>query len=171
MFGIKFSPVKNTRPLRTIEREMEMTKARYQHYLDTTSDNYMAQRSNVKIKDPHTMAGNAYNEIKEYINPINQLAKKHNKEVTFEDAREFIRNVEFVSSAVENDLSTKILISAKDKSKNSAKESMFEKFKNGILVDKFDNPEIPFMKKISNALGEVLTGKKNSNVDAELGIK
>ncbi len=35
MFGIKFSPVKNTRPLRTIEREMEMTRARYQHYLKT----------------------------------------------------------------------------------------------------------------------------------------
>ena len=35
MFGIKFNPVKNTRPIRTIEREMEETRARYQHYLKT----------------------------------------------------------------------------------------------------------------------------------------
>ncbi len=171
MFGIKFSPVKNTRPIKTIEREIESTRARYQHYLETTSDNYMAQRGDVKIKDPHTMAGNAYYEIREFINPISKLAKKYNKEVTFEDARILIRNDEFVSPVVENDLSTKILISAKDKSKNKADDSIFEKFKNGILVDKFDNPEIPFMKKISNALGELFTGKKNTNVDTELGIK
>ncbi len=35
MFGVKFNPVKNTKPLRTIEREMEQTRARYQHYLKT----------------------------------------------------------------------------------------------------------------------------------------
>ena len=35
MFGIKFNPVKNTRPIKTIEREIEQTRARYQHYLKT----------------------------------------------------------------------------------------------------------------------------------------
>lgn len=35
MFGVKFNPTKNTKPLKTIEREVEQTRARYQHYLKT----------------------------------------------------------------------------------------------------------------------------------------
>ena len=171
MFGIKLSTAKNTRPIRSIEREMEMTRARYQKYLETTSDNYMAQRSNVKIKDPHTMAGDAYKEIRNFIDPINKLAKKYNKEVVFEDARVLTRDDEFVSPAIENSFMTKVLVSVRDKSVNKKEDSVFEKFKNGKLVDKFEQPEIPFMKKISQALGELLTGKKDTNFDAQLGVK
>ncbi len=171
MFGIKLSTAKNTRPIRTIEREMEMTRARYQKYLDTTSDNYMAQRGDVKIKDPHTMAGNAYKEIREFIDPISKLAKKYNKEVVFEDARVLTRDDEFVSPAIENSFMTKVLVSVRDKSVNKKEDSVFAKVKNGKLIDKFEQPEIPFMKKISQALGELFTGKKDANFDAELGIK
>ena len=171
MFGIKLSTAKNTRPIRTIEREMEMTRARYQKYLDTRSDNYMAQRGDVKIKDPHTMAGNAYKEIREFIDPISKLAKKYNKEVVFEDARVLTRDDEFVSPVVENSLMTKVLVSAREKNSNTIEDSVFAKVKNGKLIDKFEQPEIPFMKKISQALGELLTGKKDTNFDAQLGVK
>lgn len=51
MFGIKFSPVKNTRPLRTIEREVEATRARYQHYLKT-GEVTLPQRTPVKESFP-----------------------------------------------------------------------------------------------------------------------
>lgn len=43
-----------------VEKEVEATRARYNNYLKTTSTDYMAQRGDVKVKDPHTMAGNAY---------------------------------------------------------------------------------------------------------------
>ncbi len=51
MFGIKFNPVKNTRPIRTIEREMEETRARYQHYLKT-GEITLPQRNVVKESFP-----------------------------------------------------------------------------------------------------------------------
>ena len=171
MFGINLLPGKNARPIRTVDREMKVMRARYQKYLDTTSNNYMAQCGDVKIKDPHTMAGNAYKEIREFIDPISKLAKKYNKEVVFEDARVLIRDDEFVSPVTENSFMTKVLVLARDKSANKKEDSAFEKFKNGKLVDKFEQPEIPFMKKISQALGELFTGKKGANFDAELGIK
>ena len=162
MFGVKFNPPQNIKTLRTLEQEMEQTRARYQEYLNTTSHNYMAQRGDVKIKDPHTMAGNAYYEIRESINPISDLAKKHNKEVTFEDARVLLKDDEFVSPVVENDFATKILVSVKDKITGDLQRK---------TVDKFEQPEIPFMKKISNVLGEMFSGKKGSNIDNELGLK
>ena len=57
MFGISFKPKSVVRPLRTIEREVEATRARYNEYLKNTSSDYTAQRSNVTIKDPHTTGG------------------------------------------------------------------------------------------------------------------
>lgn len=51
MFGVKFNPSKNTKPLRTIEREMEQTRARYQHYLKT-GEVTLPQRNVVKESFP-----------------------------------------------------------------------------------------------------------------------
>ena len=161
MFKINFSR-KAIRPIKTIEQEMQETRARYQHYLDTTSDNYMAKRANVTIKDPHTMVGGAYKELRESIDMIDISAKKANKEVTFEDARTLIRDCEDDMPSIENSLSHKVLITVKDK---------FFHDKQRVFVDKFDKPEIPFMKKISNALGEIFTGKKGANIDSDLGLK
>ena len=153
---------KAQRPIKTIEQEMQETRARYQHYLDTTTDNYMARRGDVIIKDPHTMAGGAYKELRDSIDMISLSAKKANKEVTFEDARALTRDCEDDNPSLENSLSHKILITVKDKLYHDIQR---------VLVDKFDNPEIPFMKKISNALGEIFTGNKGANIDSDLGLK
>ena len=161
MFPIRFSKIKATRPLRTIEREMEETRARYQKYLDTTSDNYMAQRGDVRIKDPHTMVGNAYKEIRTHIDAISRAAKKENKSVTFEDARALTRNDEFVSPLTEESLGKKVLVTVVDKETGDV---------NSKLVDRFSQDDVPFMKKISNALGELFTGKKHVNIDKDLEI-
>lgn len=161
MFKINFS--RNTiKPIKTIEQEMQETRARYQHYLDTTSNNYMAKRANVTIKDPHTMVDGAYKELRESIDMIDISAKKANKEVTFEDARTLIRDCEDDMPSIQDSLSHKVLITVKDKSLHDTQKT---------LVDKFEEPELPFMKKISNALGEIFTGKKGSNIDSELGLK
>lgn len=161
MFPIRFSKIKTTGPLRTIEREMEEARAMYQNYLDTTSDNYMAQRGDVKIKDPHTMVGNAYKEIRNYIDAISRVAKKENKAITFEDGRALTRDDEFVSPVMEEKLGKKVLITVVDKNTGDVKRK---------LVDGYSKAEIPLMKKISNALGELFTGKKQVNIDKDLEI-
>lgn len=162
MFRLKIlKPMNNARPLRTIEKEMLETRTRYNEYLKTTSDKYMAQRGDVKIKDPHTMAGNAYQEIREFINPIAKFAKKNNKEITFEDARVLTKDCEDLSPSIEDKFAKNILISVKDKLTGKTTRTM---------VDKFEDPEIPFMKKISNAIGKLTSGKKEANIDKELGI-
>ena len=161
MLKINFSR-KAAMPIKTIEQELQQTRARYQHYLDTTSDNYMAKRANVTIKDPHTMVDGAYKELRNSIDMIDISAKKANKEVTFEDARVLTRDCEDDMPSIERNLSTKILITVKDK--------LFPETQR-TLVDKFENPEVPFMKKISNALGEIFTGKKDANIDSDLGLK
>ncbi len=51
MLGVKFNPTKNTKPFRTIEREMEQTRARYQHYLKT-GEVTLPQRNIVKESFP-----------------------------------------------------------------------------------------------------------------------
>ena len=152
-------PPKST--IRTIDQEMQQTRARYQHYLETTSDKYMARRGDVVVKDPHTMAGNAYKELRDSIDLFSASAKKANKEVVFEDARVLLENDEFVSPVVENKFATKILVSVKDKTTGKTTSK---------TVDKFAEPEVPFMKKISNALGELFTGKKGENIDKDLGL-
>ena len=73
-----------------------------------------------------------------------------------------IRDCEDDMPSIENSLSHKVLITVKDK---------FFHDKQRVFVDKFDKPEIPFMKKISNALGEIFTGKKGANIDSDLGLK
>ena len=81
MFGISFKPKSVVRPLSTIEREVEATRARYNEYLKNTSSDYTAQRSNVTIKDPHTTGG-AYQVLRGAINGINKVAQKANKKIT-----------------------------------------------------------------------------------------
>ena len=105
MFGISFKPKSVVRPLRTIEREVEATRARYNEYLKNTSSDYTAQRSNVTIKDPHTTGG-AYQVLRGAINGINKVAQKANKKITFEDARVLTRNDEFASPYLEEKLSS-----------------------------------------------------------------
>lgn len=160
MFKIKVGNAQKS-TIRTIEQEMQQTRARYQHYLETTSDKYMARRGDVVVKDPHTMAGNAYKELRDSIDMFSASAKKANKEVVFEDARVLLENDEFVSPVVENKFATKILVSVKDKATGQTTSKM---------VDRFAEPEVPFIKKVSNALGELFTGKKGENIDKDLGL-
>lgn len=162
MFGISLKPKSVARPLRTIEREVEATRTRYNEYLKNTSSDYTAQRSNVTIKDPHTMPGGAYQLLRGAINGINKVAQKANKKITFEDARVLTRNDEFASPYLEEKLSSKVLITVTDKEGGQVKEH---------LVDRFANNDVPFMKKISNALGEMFTGNKDANLDNELGLR
>ena len=160
MFSIKFFKPQISRPLRTIEREMEEARAVYQNYLETTSDNYMAQRGDVKIKDPHTMS-DAYRKIREYIDSLSKVAKKENKAITFEDGRALAKDDESISPVIEEKLAKKVLITVIDKKTGAVQHK---------LVDKFVNGKIPLMKRVSNALGELFTGKNQANIDKDLGI-
>ena len=130
--------------IRSIEQEIRQSRARYEKYLEESGINYSAMRSNVTIKDPHSMAGNAYKDLRNQINPINEIAKKANKEVTFEDARSLLRYDEFASVVAENELASKILITVKDKSTGATQNA---------FVDRLKEPE--FMKKIQNTLTEM----------------
>ena len=151
---------KSTRPIRTIEKEMEITKAKYENYLKTRTDNFIGKKANVTIKDPHTMAGDSYFKIRENINVIDKVANKHNKEVTFEDARVLTRDAESPSIPLENRLMNSILVTSKDKKTG---------IENTKIIDVFENQDKePLLKKISNALGELFTNKKGSNIDSEL---
>ena len=160
MFSIKFFKPQISRPLRTIEREMEEARAVYQNYLDTTTNNYMAQRGDVKIKDPHAMS-DAYRKIREYIDSLSKVAKKENKAITFEDGRALAKDDESISPVIEEKLAKKVLITVVDKNTGATQRT---------LVDKFVNGDVPLMKKVSNALGELFTGKKQANIDKDLGI-
>ncbi len=130
--------------IRSIEQEIRQSRARYEKYLEESGINYSAMRSNVTIKDPHSMAGNAYKDLRDQINPINEIAQKANKEVTFEDARSLLRYDEFASVVAENELASKILITVKDKSTGATQNA---------FVDRLKEPE--FMKKILNTLTEM----------------
>ena len=94
----------------------------------------MAQRGDVIIKDPHTMAGNAYKEIRAHIDAISRVAKKENKSVTFEDARALTRNDEFVSPLTEESLGKKVLVTVVDKETGDV---------NSKLVDRFSQDDVP----------------------------
>lgn len=156
MFNIKcFRPVTNARPIRTIEKEMIETRARYNEYLKTTSDNYMAQRGDVKIKDPHTMVGNAYQEIREFIDPLAKFAKKNNKEIVFEDARVLTKDCEDVSPVIESEFGKNVLISVKDKLTGKINRSM---------VNKFEQSEEGFMPRIFSRLEELISHQNKSDI-------
>ena len=86
------------------------------------------------------MAGGAYNELKGYIDVLDLSAKKAGKAVTFEDARVLTQGMEDVTPYFENLLSSKILVTVKDK--------LFGDAPKRVLVDRFEKPEVPFMKKI-----------------------
>lgn len=134
MFGIKLR-ISST-PIRSIDREIELTRARYEKYLVSSCDNFCAMRSNVQIKDPHTMAGNAYYELRDYINPLNDIAKNSDKYIKFEDARALIRDDEFASPVIENELAKQVLITAKDKVTGSEKTALVDRFKENNFIKK-----------------------------------
>ena len=113
MFRIK--PKNVLSPIRSIEQEMLQTRARYEKYLKETSDNFVAKRSNIEIQDPHTMVGNAYWELRNEIDTLNNAAKNANKKVLIQDARVLICDDEFASPATENMLSSKIVVNTRDK--------------------------------------------------------
>jgi len=155
MFHIKsFKPMTNTKPIHTIEKEMLETRARYNEYLKNTNNNYMAQRGDVKIKDPHTMVGNAYQEIREFIDPLAKFAKKNNKEIVFEDARALTRECEDVSPIIENEFAKNVLISVKDKSTGEI---------NSTMVNKFEQPEEHFMAKVFSKIEKLISHQNNPN--------
>lgn len=47
MFGINFKPKSVARPIRTISQEVKATGAKYNEYLKTTKNDYIAQRGDV----------------------------------------------------------------------------------------------------------------------------
>ena len=134
MFRIK--PRISSTPVRSIDREIELARARYEKYLADSCDNFCAMRSNVQIKDPHTMAGNAYFVLREHINPLNELAKNSDKYIKIEDARALIRDDEFASPVIENELAKKVLITAKDKVTGSEKTALVDRFKENNFIKK-----------------------------------
>ena len=127
MFKINLKPLKST--IRTIDQEMNQTRARYAKYLEETSRDFVAKRSNVEIRDPHTMAGNSYWELRDKIDPINDLAKKAGKNVKFEDARALIRGDEFASATIENRLSSEILVTTLDKKTGITNYTLIDRLK------------------------------------------
>lgn len=140
---LRIAPKSTTKSIRTIEQEMIETRARYAKYLKERTDNFVAKRSNVEIRDPHTMAGDSYWQLRDEINTINNVAKQANKEVRIEDARSLIRDDEFASPTTENILSSKILIRTRDKSNGLV---------NRELIDRFESTATDFLKKIIDVI-------------------
>jgi len=145
-----------------IDIETKNSNARYSKYLQTTGRNYTAQRGDVKITDPHSMVAHSYFELRDNINPISEYAKQNGKAITFEDGRTQFNDCESISPILENKYASKVKVIVKDKSTGNVSED---------FVDYFENRETPFMKKISNTVGELVIGKKGSNIDKELGLK
>lgn len=167
MFGISFKAKSVARPLRTIEQEVKATRARYNEYLKTTKNDYVAQRGDVQIHHPHTMAGNGYNILKGSLNEISEIAKNAKKEVTFEDIKVVYKKGfegPYLTPNQKKEASSKILISVTNKG-NPLLKPKYQ------LVDTSQKQKFTLLKQVSNALGEMITGKKEANFDKELGIK
>jgi hypothetical protein len=124
--------------------------------------NYQKLNPTFVIKDKNTIVGNSYNILVKNSDKIKNLAKQEHKRIMFEDARVLTRDDEFDDPIIENSLMSKVMVTVKDL--KTGKEQ-------GKLVDYFEDSEkTPFMKKISNALGELITGKSDTNFDNELGL-
>jgi len=147
-----------------IDEEVKASRERYNNYLDSlnNSSSKYAQMGDVKIKDRFTMVAHSYDELKPHINDISHFAKKENKEISFEDARVLTRDCEDVSPTIENDFGSKILVTVKDKTSGKEQQG---------FIDYFEDPKTSLIKKVSNKLGEMVTGEKGSNIDSELGLK
>lgn len=159
MFGISFQPKSVARPIRTISQEVKATGAKYNEYLKTTKNDYIAQRGDVQIYHPHAMAGDAYNTLKSALNILSKVAKKANKEVMFEDAKSLFPNPE-----AKKDFSSKILVTVTNKSNRFLNPK-------AEFVDVSPKSKEPLLKQVSNVLGEMITGQKGSNIDKELGLR
>ena len=167
MFGISFQPKSAARPIRTISPEVKATGARYNEYLKTTKNNYIAQRGDVQIHHPHAMAGDAFNILKGALDVISKVAKKANKEVMFEDAKTLFPTImegQYTSPEAKKDFSSKILVTVTNKQ---------DRFLNpkALFVDASPKSKEPLLKQVSNVLGEMITGQKGTNIDKELGLK
>lgn len=146
MFRIKAKNIST--PIRTIEQEMLQTRARYEKYLKETGDNFVAKRSNVEIRDPHTMVGNSYWELRNEIDTLNNVAKNANKKVMIQDARVLIHDDEFVSPAIENNLSSKIVVNTCDKNKSYVKDMK--------LIDRFELSAANFLQEVIDFINKPL---------------
>ena len=168
MFGISLKPKSVARPLRTIEQEVKATRARYNEYLKTTKNNYIAQRGDVQIHQPHTMPGDSYNILKGSINDINKIAQKANKAIIFEDGRTIFKLFSPAMQNVNNPIGKRAFT-------NSIIVTVMNK--RGILnpkevyIDASPRSKEPLLKQVSNVLGEMITGKKEANFDKELGLR
>lgn len=159
MFGINFKPKSAARPIRTISQEVKATGAKYNEYLKTTKNDYIAQRGDVQIYHPHAMAGDAYNTLKSALNILSKVAKKANKEVMFEDVKSLFPNPE-----AKKDFSSKILVTVTNKGNRFLNPK-------AEFVDASPRSKEPLLKQVSNVLGEMITGKKEANFDKELGLR
>ena len=143
MFRIKPKTVASA--IRTIEQEMAQTGARYEKYLRETTNDFAAKRSNVEIRDPHTMAGGSYWELRKEINTLNSAAKDSNKDVLFQDARVLMQDDEFVSPVTENVLSSQILVKTRDRLSGHTDMTLIDRFK--MTASEFMKEVIDFINK------------------------
>ena len=139
----KITPKTMAKPIRSIEQEMQQTRERYMNYLKQRSDNFVAKRSNVEIRDPHTMAGDSYWELREEINTLNNAAKNADKHVKIEDARALIRDDEFASPTLENSLASQVLVSTKDSQTGLTDRALFNRFE--VTASEFLQKVIDFI--------------------------
>ena len=167
MFGINFKPKSVAGPIRTISQEVKATGAKYNEYLKTTKNDYIAQRGDVQIYHPHAMAGDAYNTLKSALNILSKVAKKANKEVMFEDAKTLFPTImegSYTSPEAKKDFSSKILVTVTNKGNRFLNPK-------ADFVDASPRAKEPLLKQVSNVLGEMITGQKGSNIDKELGLR
>ena len=67
---------------------------------------------------------------------MNELAKNSDKYIKIEDARALIRDDEFASPVIENELAKQVLITAKDKVTGSEKTALVDRFKENNFIKK-----------------------------------
>jgi len=145
-----------------IDTEIAATKAKHEAYINKTGISYKAQRGDVVITDPHSMVAGSFKQLRDNIDPISKYAKENNKAITFEDGRTQFADSEFPSISLENKYASKVRVIVKDKTTGETNDG---------FVDYFEDRKTPFMKKISNTVGELVTGKPGSNIDKELKLK
>ena len=167
MFNVKLAPKSASRPLRTMAQEVKATRAKYNEYLRTTTNEYVAQNGNVKIHHTPNMVGDTYNILKGSLNEINKAATKANKEVVFKDAKaEFksVANSPYLSPEVKKDFASKIYVEVTTKGNPLLNPK-------SAWLDASPKQKVSLLKQVSNVLGEIFTGKKGANIDKELGLK
>ena len=94
------------------------------------------------------MVGNAYWELRNEIDTLNNAAKNANKKVLIQDARVLICDDEFASPATENMLSSKIVVNTRDKSNMQVNDMK--------LIDRLELSASEFLKQIIDFINKPL---------------